>query len=210
MPVTTTLSIITATALPQCFPLSTRLIGHNNASIEFDETVYLIIVQESFSEFNWAWIGFTIYTYTSGPSILWHENVNSLAIHNCIIITTKLQVTNAHNIVIDSTEFRGTFGGNSFCLRITVIAESQRTSFTFSNSKFSTCKFKNYGALVTFNIMQDDSSLTIVNCTFMEVIGFSISENKDTRFISVNTQKDITAVLTINESSFIGNSKKSF
>ena len=82
------------------FPLSVRLIGHNNASIVLNYN-NLIILSEN--QFNWTWIGFTIFTYTYG--VLLHENMDSFAIRNCEIMTIKLTISNAHNVVIDSTEF---------------------------------------------------------------------------------------------------------
>ena len=71
------------------FPLNIRLIGHNNASISVKDMAYLTIDQESESEFNWAWIGFTIFTRIRG--IIWHVNMNSLVIRNCKIMTTQLK-----------------------------------------------------------------------------------------------------------------------
>ena len=187
------------------FPLSIRLIGHNNASISVKDMAYLTIDQESESEFNLAWIGFTIFTRIRG--IIWHVNMNSLVIHNCKIMTTQLKITNSRNVFIDSTEFRGTFGRNSFCPSITV---SHSTSFTFSNNNFSTCKFPNFVTLVSFDITEDYTNLTIINCTFMEIIGYhltnEINKNQDARILSVNMEETVTSVLTLNESHFIGNS----
>ena len=72
------------------FPLSVRLIGHNNASIVFDQFVFLVISQESYSEFNWAWIGFAINFTRHLPigvtSQLRHFNVNFLTIRSCKIM----------------------------------------------------------------------------------------------------------------------------
>ena len=68
------------------FPLSIRLIGHNNASIVVQDIVYLVISQESKSEFNWVWIGVIIFTDSSPihtTSRLGSLNVNSLVIFNC-------------------------------------------------------------------------------------------------------------------------------
>ena len=45
------------------FPLSIRLIGHNNTSIRVTNVAYPNISQESESEFNWTWIGFTIFSH---------------------------------------------------------------------------------------------------------------------------------------------------
>ena len=110
------------------FPLSVRLIGHNNASIVLNYN-NLIILSEN--QFNWTWIGFTIFTYTYG--VLLHENMDSFAMRNCKIMTIKLTISNAHNVVIDSTEFRGAFERNSLCPSITVITVSHSTSITLSN-----------------------------------------------------------------------------
>ena len=92
------------------FPLSIRLIGHNNTSIEVKNMSYLVIYQEykSESEFNWAWIGFTIFKHIH-PDIqksITHINMNYLVIHNCKIMTIEsLVITGARNAVINSTEF---------------------------------------------------------------------------------------------------------
>ena len=48
------------------FPLSVRLLGHNNASIVLDYNNLIILSEESENQFNWTWIGFTIFTYTYG------------------------------------------------------------------------------------------------------------------------------------------------
>ena len=192
------------------FPLSIRLIGHNKARIAFKQVVYLTIDQESKGEFNLAWIGFTISAYYSPfetTSVLRHEHMNSLTIFNCKIMTINLTITNTHNVVIDSTEFKGEFGRNSPCPSITV---SHSTSFTFSNNIFSTCTFHNYEAMA-FGITEHNSNLTITKCTFMEVTSFHHFINdlnkQDTRILLVNTEKDVTSVLNINESCFIRNSK---
>ena len=150
------------------FPLSVRLIGHNNISIVFKEIVHLTIVQESESEFKWAWIGFTIFAYDVPfeiTSVLRYENMNYLAVHNCKIVNTTLTIINTRSIVIDSTEFGTNFGGNSLCPSIDVTTVTHSTSFTFSNNNFSTCECPTYMALVTFYITEDDSNLTIINCT---------------------------------------------
>ena len=193
------------------FPLSISLVGDNNTSIVFEELVYLTIEQQLASEFNWAWIDFTIihvyYSFFDVTSRLWHINTNSLAIRNCKLIAFTLKITNTGNVVIDSSEFRGNFGKNSLCPSITVMSVSQ---FIFSNNKFSTCTFQYYEAVVQFDITEHDSNLTIIKCTFTEVIGYRPAyniNNQDKGIFSVNTEKDVTSVLTINESRFIRNSK---
>ena len=125
-------------------------------------------------------------------------------------MNTSLTI-NAHNIVIDSTEFGTNFGRKWICPYIEV---SHSTSFTFSNNNFSNCKFPNFMAIVSFDITKN-SNLAIINCTFMKVVAYpsmqvtntnEINNNQDTRIISVNTQEDQDSVLTINESRFIANS----
>ena len=199
------------------FPLSIRLIGHNNTSISFKkkffsiETLDLTISQESKSEFNWAWIGFTIsVTYCSDIGIfsqLGHLNMNTLAICNCKIMSIRLPITNTRNVVIDNTEFGGACGINFPCSVITV---SQSLSVTFSNSKFSACQFDNFEDVVTFDITEHNSNITIIKCMFTELMGDHIANernNQDTSILLAIMHKDVTSVLTINESRFIRNNK---
>ena len=198
------------------YPLSIRLIGHNNTSIAFKQIVLgcLIIAKASYSELDWAWIGFTFFTYSAPfdtTSLLGHVNIDTLAICNCKIMNNTVIINDARNIVIDRTEFGTKLGRKWLCSSVHVKAESHSTSFKFSNNNFSNCKFPYFKALVSFDIRKDDSNLTIINCTFTEVIAYyhtnEINMDKDTRIIFVTMQEKIKSALTINESHFTGNSK---
>ena len=200
------------------FPLSIRLIGHNNTSIVFKGRDCLTINQESESEFNWAWIGFTIFSFIAPSNSLrlsenTYENINSLTILNCKIRTTTLTITNAHNVVIDSTEIGGAIlGGNSLCPSISVTTVSHSTSITLSNNNFSTCTLYNHDAtsnIVSFDITKPNSYLTITKCVFTEVIGYHDDKfnNQVNTILLVNMQKLIHPTLTIDESRFIRNSE---
>ena len=190
------------------FPLSIRVIGHNNTSIVFKNFFSgLIITQKSKSKFNWAWIGFKIFTHYLFPSSMDHTNMNSLLICNCKIMFLRLSISYTRNVIIDSTEFGSNFGQ---CPSIHVMVNSEpfRSSITFSNNNFSNCEILNYLIFVSFNTIDSDSSLSIINCTFMKMRDYhdQINNNHDARIISVKTQKHACRV-TINGSRFIGNNK---
>ena len=63
---------------------------------------------------------------------------------------------------------------------------------------------------MSLDISKDASSLTIIKCTFTEVIDYHSADEiikQGTKILLVNMQKDLTFALTINESCFIRNSK---
>ena len=75
------------------YPLSVKVVGRDYAFINLDQSSTLQVYQGSYSDFYWAWIGLG-FIRNSGADIaksyteILHNNVNTLAILDCRIMTT--------------------------------------------------------------------------------------------------------------------------